>query len=158
MKKLLVFVVITSLYWQPTIAFAQNKKKAERAFVTELNTLLSKCEKQDGDYEGVMTIDSAVAINADGVLAMTVKYTSDSTITRVRLAAPVSSIQKVLYDLYLILECADDQVQLYEAKNGAPLKEVRKGSWFRVGAPLPESIMYRVRVEKALKKLLAHYK
>ena len=101
MKKLLILAVFTAFYLQPSNVFAQKKNKAERAFVTELNTVLNKSEKQDGDYEGVMTIDSAVAINADGVLAMTVKYTSDRTITRVRLAAPVSSIQKVLYDLYL---------------------------------------------------------
>ncbi|MBC7381926.1 MAG: hypothetical protein H7296_02905 [Bacteroidia bacterium] len=158
MKKFLILAVITAFYLHPSNVFAQKKNKAERAFVTELNTVLNKSEKQDGDYEGVMTIDSAFAINAAGVLAVTVKYTSDSSITRVRLAAPVSSIQKVLYDLYLILECADEQVQLSESKNGAPLKEVSKGSWFRVGAPLPENIMYRVRVEKALKQLLAIYK
>ena len=156
MKKLLVFVVITSLYWQPTIVFAQKKNKAERAFVTELNTVLNKSEKQDGDYEGVMNIDSAFAINAAGVLTVTVKYTSDSSITRVRLAAPVSSIQKVLYDLYLILECADEQVHLFEAKNNEPLKEVSKGSWFHVGAPLPEDMVCLQRAQKRRDTLKKH--
>lgn len=157
MKKFLLLTIIITFYLQPNNVFAQKKKKSEKAFVTELNNVLNKSEKQDGDYEGVMTIDSAFTINAAGVLAVTVRYTSDSAVTIVRLAAPKRSIQRVLYDLYLILQFGDEQVQLSESKNDEPLKEIRKGSWFRIGAPLPENMKYKVRVEKALKKLLGTY-
>lgn len=140
-------------------ATAQSKTKAEKAFSKELNKVLAKSTQHDTGYEGVMSIDTPFAISKAGILSVTVRYTTDSAVKRVRLAAPVRGIKEVLYDLYLILEYATDVVTVYESENSnGAFKEIGKGNRFRVGAPLPENAVYKKRVQHALDKVNTHYK
>ena len=155
--KVLIWLVM--LYFiQPVSLQAQSKQKAEKEFLAELNNILYKSRKQHSLYEGVMTVDSAFAINKEGILSVTLRYTNDSSYKRVRLQAPVKDISLVRYDLYLILEYTDKLVTYFESQWGSEvLEETGKGGWFHVGAPLPEDVAYQQRVQKALNKVKLHY-
>src|SRR5687767_1330818 len=150
------FLILSALFSliQPVPLQAQSKPKAQKEFLAELNKVLHKSRQQHSSYEGVMTIDSVFAISKEGILSVTVRYTTDSSFKRVRLAAPVGRIDTIRYDLYLILEYRDDIVSLSESEPGSEmLKEVSKGAWFHVGAPLPEDVVYMERLQRALNKL-----
>lgn len=156
-KMLLLFVVVSFL--QPQIALSQSRKKAETEFVKQLNIVLKNSLRQHSFYEGTMTIDSAFAIHKQGLLSVTVRYTNNTGFKRVRLEVPVGAIRTVRYDLYLILECANDMVTIFESEPGSEeLKEVNRGAWLYVGAPLPEDVVYQQRVQKALDNVTEFYK
>jgi len=105
-----------------------------------------------------MSIDSAFAINKEGILSVTVRYTTDSSFVITRMAAPVNKIQRVAYDLYLILEYKDDLVIFYESEPGSiALTEKGKTNLFHIGAPLPEDVKYLEKLQKALTRLLKYY-
>jgi hypothetical protein len=160
MKKIFsLFITIFSLLLhQPAVA--QSKQKAEKEFLKQLNTVLQHSKQQHWAYEGnAMTVDSAFAINKEGLLSVTVHYTSDSSFIRTRMTAPVSKIDKVLYDLYIILDCKDKPVTFYQSEPGSnELKEVNKGGRFHIGAPEPEDVRYREKLEKALVDLRKYYR
>src|SRR6478752_3658048 len=100
MKTVLAFFCLCFILQSPTQA--QSKQKAEKEFLKQLNSILKNSKQQHWAYEGnVMSIDSAFAINKEGILSVTVRYTSDTSFVRVRLAAPVSKIDTVRYDLYM---------------------------------------------------------
>jgi hypothetical protein len=154
MKKVFILFVLFFAFLHNQPAFAQSKKNAEKEFLQQLNTVLKKSLRHESGYEGKMLIDTPFAINREGLLCVTLRYTNDSTYQRVRLEAPVKDIRTVRYDLYLILEYGDDLVTKYESEWGsAALKEVSRGSWFHVGAPLPEDVTYQQKVQQALDKL-----
>ena len=116
--KVLIWLVM--LYFiQPVSLQAQSKQKAEKEFLAELNNILYKSRKQHSLYEGIMTVDSAFAINKEGILSVTLRYTNDSSYKRVRLQAPVKDISLVRYDLYLILEYTDKLVTYFESQWGS---------------------------------------
>lgn len=117
MKFLVLFVILSLI--QPFSLQTQSKQRAQKQFLKELNNVLNKSRKQHSSYEGIMTIDSAFAINKAGILSVTVRYINDSTFKRVRLQVPVRDISTVRYDLYLILEYKDDVVILYESEPGS---------------------------------------
>lgn len=155
--KLLVLTVILSLI-QPVSLQAQSKRKAQKEFLAELNTILKRSSRQRSGYAGTMTIDSAFAISKKGILSVTVRYTSNSRFVRVRTTAPVNKIDNLRYDLYMILEYKDPLVTFYEsATDSNSLVETGKGGWFHVGAPLPEDIMYKEKLQAALDKLLKYH-
>ncbi|GAB2839831.1 hypothetical protein [Ferruginibacter profundus] len=141
------------------IAVAQPKQKAEKEFLKQLNSILKNSLQQHWNYEGAtMTIDSAFAINKEGILSVSVRYTTDSSFVRARMAAPVNKIQRVAYDLYIILEYKDDLVTFYESEPGSnSLNEKGTTNLFHIGAPLPEDAKYQLKLQKALNKLLKYY-
>ncbi len=99
----------------------------ETAFLAELNKIISNSKEQHWAYKGVMTIDSAFAINKKGDLSVTVRYTEDTDVVIARMVAPIKRKMRVAYDLYLILEYNDNYVSSYEtAKNSTYLKELKK--------------------------------
>ena len=158
MKTVLAFFCLCFILQSP--AQAQTKQKAEKEFLNQLNSILKKSKQQHWAYEGnVMSIDSAFAINKEGILSVTVRYTSDTSFVRVRLAAPVSRIDTVRYDLYMILEYKDHDVIIFESEPGSnELKEVNKSGLFHVGAPSPEDFVYHDKLQKALDNLLKYYR
>jgi hypothetical protein len=93
MKKIILLITCFFSFILPPAATAQAKQKAEKEFVGQLNHVLNISRQLHWAYEGnAMTIDSAFAINKEGVLSVTVRYTNDSSFTRVRMEAPVSKI------------------------------------------------------------------
>jgi len=158
MKTVLAFFCLCFILQSPTKA--QTKQKAEKEFLKQLNIALKNSKQQHSAYEGsVMTIDSAFAINKEGILSVTVRYTNDSSFVRTRMTAPVSKIDTVRYDFYLILEYKDTLVTFYQSDPGSnDLKETNKGGWFHVGAPLPEDFKYQENLQKALDNVLKYYR
>ena len=105
-----------------------------------------------------MTIDSAFAINARGVLSVTVKYATDTSVIRARMEAPVSQIKGVAYDLYLILEYTDEVVTMfYSESEGSELKETGKSHLFHIGEPKKGGSDKQEKLQKALDNLLNYY-
>jgi hypothetical protein len=140
-------------------ATAQSKQKAEKAFLHQLNTILKNAKQQHWNFEGTMTIDTAFAINKEGILSVTVRYTNDTSFVRTRLEAPVNKIKRVAYDLYLILEYEDELVTFYVSEPGSnELKENGKTNLFHIGAPLGEDVKAQEKLQRALDELLKYYK
>lgn len=157
MKTFLIFL----LAFVPLFLFAQSKTKAEAAFVAELNAIINNSTQQHWAYEGEkMTIDSAFAISKNGILSVTISYINNEgkkTITRTE--APVNRIERVAYDLYLILEFEDAVVSSFYAKDGSSeFKASEKENYFHIGAPLPEYPERQILLQKLLDNLLKHYK
>jgi hypothetical protein len=137
---------------------AQSKQKAEKEFLTQLNYILKISQRQHWNFNGQMTIDSAFAINKEGILSVTVRYATDTSFVRVRMAAPVNKIISVAYDLYVILEYKEDVVTSFQSDPGSILlKENGTGSMFHIGAPFPEDVKYQEKLQKALDKVLKYY-
>jgi hypothetical protein len=135
---------------------AQSKLKAEKEFLTQLNTILKKSKQQHWKYKGTMNIDSAFAINKEGILSVTVHYTDeDSSVVRMRMEAPANKILLVAYDLYLILEYKEDEVTVYESEvNSKELKKLHNTNLFHIGAPLSNGYNQREKLQKLLEKML----
>jgi hypothetical protein len=157
MKILIAWLASLLLIFQT--ATAQTQQKAEKEFVTHLNNILKDSDEQHWKYKGVMTIDSAFAINKEGILSVTVRYTDDTSFIRTRMEAPVKNIKWVAYDLYLILEYNKEEVTVYESEvNSNELKESSKTNYFHIGAPLPEDMMRQEKLQKLLDKVMVFYK
>ena len=155
MKKLISILTITFVFASQQPASAQSKQKAEKEFLGLLNSILIHSKQQHWAFEGAMTIDSAFAITREGILSVTVSYTTDSGIVRCRLEAPVNKMVKVSYDLFIILECKDRSVTFYQSEPGSnELKEAGKTDLFHVGAPVAGGMVYQKNLQKALERLL----
>lgn len=116
-----------------TICSAQSKAKAEKDFLKELNEILKKSENQHWEFDGKMTVDSPFAINGQGLLTSTVKYTTDTSVIKVRSEAPVNKITFVRQDVYVFLEYRDKSVMITEQKNGKDWSIKFKRNMFHIG-------------------------
>lgn len=154
-----IFIYLTFALLTPILLKAQSQQKAEKEFVTHLNNILKDSDEQHWKYKGVMTIDSAFAINKEGILSVTVRYTDDTSFIRTRIEAPVKNIKWVAYDLYLILEYNKEEVTVYESEvNSNELKESSKTNYFHIGAPLPEDMKRQEKLQGLLDKVLIYYR
>jgi hypothetical protein len=73
--------------------------------------------------------------------------------------APVNKIQRMAYDLYLILEYKNNEVIVFKSvTNTNELIEDHKTNYFHIGAPLPEDIRHQEKLQKLLDNLLKYYK
>ena len=155
-------ILLTCLFFSlllPIAATAQSKEKAQAAFLAALNKIISNSKEQHWAYKGVMTIDSAFAINKKGDLSVTVRYTEDTDVVIARIVAPVKKKMRVAYDLYLILEYNANDVSAYEtAKNSNHLIELEKTNYFHIGVPLYEGYKQQEKLQKLLDNLLIYYK
>lgn len=150
----LIFVLLA-----PTATLAQSQQKAEKEFLAHLNNILKDSDEQHWKYKGVMTVDSAFAINKEGILSVTVRYTDDTSFIRTRMEAPVKNIKWVAYDLYLILEYKKEEVTVYESDaNSNELKESFKTNYFHIGAPLPEDMKRQEKLQKLLDNVMVFNK
>jgi hypothetical protein len=156
MKKVSAILLVSLCLLLPYSVCAQSKQKVEKEFLTQLNTILKKSKQEHWKYKGTMTIDSAFAINKEGILSVTVHYTDDdSAVVRVRMEAPVKKILRVAYDLYLILEYKDDEVTVYESEvNSKELKKLHNTNLFHIGAPLSDGYKQKEKLQKVLEKML----
>ena len=81
-----------------------------------------------------MSIDAAFEISKDGILSVTVRYSTDSSFIRARMAVPVNKSGSIGYNLYLILLYDDESVIVYESSKGSKVfKEVAKNTLFHIG-------------------------
>lgn len=153
--------IFTSIFFfllMPIIASAQTKQKAEKEFVAELNSILKKSKEQHWKYKGLITIDSAFAINKEGILSVTVRYNDEGSVVKTRMEAPLKNIQLVAYDLYLILVYKTDEVTVYESEeNSSELKQVDKTNYFHIGAPAKDGYKQEEKLQGLLDKLLKQY-
>jgi hypothetical protein len=95
---------------------AQSKSKTEKDFLKELNDILKQSPNQHWEFDGKMSIDSPFTISSQGILTSTVKYTTDTSVMRVRTEAPVNKITFARQDVYVYLEYRDKSVIVYEQK------------------------------------------
>lgn len=110
-------------------------------------------------YASNMIIDSAFAINDAGILSVTLRYTNDSSFTRARMEVPVNKIERVAYDLFLILECKAEAVTGYEAIDGTSvLKQTELTNLFHLGMPVGDGYFEKEKLQKLLDTLLKYYK
>jgi len=114
--KFLAYAFLTFCYLSNPV-FAQSKVKAEKEFLKELNDILKGSDNQHWEFDGKMVIDSPFTINSQGNLTATVKYTTDTSVIRVRTEAPVNKITFARQDVYVFLEYRDKSVMVYEQKN-----------------------------------------
>lgn len=152
----------TSLFFYLLIPFAvtaQSQQKAEKEFLNQLNSILINSKEDNWQYKGMMTVDSAFAINKAGILSLTVRYTDDdSSFVRARMEAPVNTIWRIAYDLYLILEYKDDEVTVFKsATNSNKLVEDHKTNLLHIGAPYPEDMRHKEELQKLLDRVLKYY-
>lgn len=157
MKFLLTFLCLSLSLQFP--ASAQPKQKAEREFLKQLNNIVKNSKEQHWAYTGTMSIDSAFAINKEGILSVTVRYTNDSSFIVSRMEAPVSNIEYVAYDLYLILKYSTDEVNTYVSAEGSNvLQQTGKTNLFHIGAPLSDGYKKQEKLQKAANNVLQYYK
>lgn len=145
----------------PLLVSAQSKQKAEQAFVTELNNIIKNSKQKHWAYEGYkMTIDSPFVINKEGILSVTTSYNKDTEFITTKMWAPVSKIDRVAYDIYLILEFKGDDVSssYREGKGKEPFIENEKDFIFHIGVPIVEDIERQIKLQKLLDNLLKYYK
>lgn len=154
--KIIVAILMLSSGLVSNTTSAQSKQNAEKEFLKQLNNILLNSKQQHWKFTGPMTVDSAFAINTNGILSATVHYTDDdSTIVITRMEAPVKNILRVGYDLYLILEYQDDQVTVFESEpNSKELKETYKTNLFHIGVPPTDSYKQQEKLQQLLDKLL----
>jgi hypothetical protein len=154
-----LFICLVVFLFTPTATPAQSQQKAEKEFLAHLNNILKDSDEQHWKYKGVMTVDSAFAINKKGILSVTVRYTDDTSFIRTRMEAPVKNIKWVAYDLYLILEYNKEEVTVFESEvNSNALKESSKTNYFHIGAPFPEDMKRQEKLQGLLDKVMVFYK
>jgi len=160
MNKTIAFLLTACYLFLSLLTNAQTKKQnAEKEFLNQLNSILINSKDQDWAHNGTMTVDSAFAINKEGILSVTVHYTDDdSAVVSMRMEAPVKKILRVAYDLYLILEYKKDEVTVYESEaNSKELKELHKTNLFHIGVPLSDGYKQQEKLQKLLERMLKYY-
>lgn len=111
----------------------QSKGKAEKDFTKELNDILKQSPNQHWEFDGKMTVDTPFSITPQGTLTSTVRYTTDTSVIRVRSEAPVNKITFARQDVYIFLEYRDKSVMVYEQKNNKDWSIKFKRNMFHIG-------------------------
>ncbi len=158
MKSIIIAIFCCAML--PIASTAQTKQKAEKEFVNELNNLLKKSKDNDHwDLKGNMTIEKGFAIDKQGLLSVTVRFTEEGNFILKKMVAPVKNAKEVLYDLYLILAYSEKEVTVYQSElNSATLKEVNKNIYFHLGAPgAKNGRNTQKKLEQLLNNILKYY-
>jgi len=151
--------VTLSLLFCSLFSHAQSKQKAEQEFLQQLNSIIQHSPRHHWSYEGKMTIDSAFAISKKGILSVSLHYTTDSSVIRVRIEAPLRKLVTVSLDDFLILETKGKDVSFYLSENGSNvLLGNGKGSLFHIGIPENDGENKRDKLSRALANVLKFYK
>lgn len=136
---------------------AQFKQKAENELLKELNKVLKKSPNHHWEHDGKMSIDSAFAINTQGNLTLTVRYTTDTSVLVVRTEAPLNKIVWAEKDVYLILKCNDKAVSIFNSeKNNNKLSLKIRRNMFHIGVAEDDSDTVG-KVQKLLDNLRKFY-
>ncbi len=159
MKKISILIYLCCFSFCVIAQAQPAKQKAEAAFVRQLTYILKGSTEQHWAYKGKMTIDSAFKINKEGILSVSVHYKDEEgNVVRTRMATPVKNIHHVAYDLYIILDCVDDEVSSFESDpNKEELKELDKTNYFHIGVPKGDGYYEQERLQKLLDNLLKYY-
>lgn len=159
MKKYLTFLCIICFSFCVTAHAQPAKKKAEKAFLKELNTILYSKKDDHWWYNGEEVIDTAFYINEAGILSVTKSYKEeDGRFKRIRSEAPVNKIKEIAYDLYQILDYKTKEVTLFESEyNDMKLMEKEKSNYLHIGVTAMDGYKQKKRLEKLLKDLLKYY-
>ena len=110
-KSLLFFVAIVL---SQVSAFAQSKQIAERAFLKELNAVLSTKATAIFDKGVIMLVDSVFTINQMGELAVTVRHKTDTSFYRIRRLIAVNKIKDVTQDRFILL-ASDNAASIFSS-------------------------------------------
>ena len=137
---------------------AQNNSKEVKAFLDALNKLATTTTQNHWRYEEPMKADSLFHLNGD-TLTVTLKYSTDSSWTRVRMAAPFSKIRTIDWDHYLLLNYHDeDVVRIYEQTNLDPAwKLVQQTDLLHIGA-VSEENKKEMKMKEAIEKKFENLK
>ena len=156
-NNLLLFIVLTI----PSLkSSAQAPPKAALEFVKLLNTIAYHTSvPSPWEYEGKFSIDSAYAISKTGLLSTTFRYTTDTSVLRIRMTVAVADIRDIFYDYYIGLVCYSDAVTIYEAtSSSSTLIESGKNYLFHVGISDYEGEKQQEQLLKILVQLKKYYK
>ena len=156
-NKLLLFIVLTIPLLKSN---AQAPPKAASEFVKLLNDIAYHTSAPSPwQVEGKFSIDSAYAISKSGLLSTTFRYTSDTSILRIRMTVAVADILDIFYDYYIGLVCYSDAVTIYEAtSSSSTLIELGKKYLFHVGISDNEGEKQQEQLQKMLVQLKEYYK
>lgn len=159
MKKILVLLCVSCLSFCVNTQAQPAKKKAEEAFLKELNSILYSKKDDHWWYNGEEIIDTAFYINQAGIISVTKRYTEeDGRYIRIRSEAPVNKIKEIAYDLYHILDYKSEEVTLFESEyNDMKLIEKGKSNYLHIGVTAMDGYKQKKRLEKLLKDLLKYY-
>jgi len=155
-NKLLLFILLTIPLLKSN---AQAPPKAAREFVKLLNKIAYHTSAPSPwQFEGKFSIDSAYAISKSGLLSTTFRYTSDTSILRIRMTVAVADIRDIFYDYYIGLVCYSDAVTIYEAtSSSSALIESGKNYLFHVGISDYEGEKQQEQLQKMLVQLKEYY-
>jgi hypothetical protein len=151
-NKLLLFIVLT-------IPLLKSNAQAPLEFVKLLNDIAYHTSAPSPwQVEGKFSIDSAYAISKSGLLSTTFRYTSDTSILRIRMTVAVADIRDIFYDYYIGLVCYSDAVTIYEAtSSSSALIESGKNYLFHVGISDYEGEKQQEQLQKMLVQLKEYY-
>ncbi len=155
------WIILLLCLTMPLVCYAQPKQKAEKEFVNLLNSVWKNSPEHHWSYDGSVSLDSAFAISAQGILSITFRYTPDSAVTKIMsMKVPVNSIREVGYDHYFVLLTDDYVVRVYEAESDQRvLDEKEKDNILHIGTPREGEDGYKLvsRLQKSLDKLRKYY-
>ena len=109
-----VLIAIVAIYLFQVSAFAQSKQKVQRAFLKELNAVLTTKATADFDEGITMMVDSAFTINQMGELTVTVRHKTDSSSYRIRRVITVNKIKDVTQDRFILL-ASDNAASIFSS-------------------------------------------
>ena len=156
-NKLLLSIVFTITVY---CSNAQAPPKAALEFVELLNDIAYHTSTPSPwQFEGKFSIDSAYAISKSGLLSTTFRYTSDTSILRIRMTVAIADIRDIFYDYYIGLVCYSDAVTISEASSSSStLIESGKNYLFHVGISDYEGEKQQEQLQKMLVQLKEYYK
>lgn len=155
MMKTILLVIATLISF---VSFSQTKAKAEKEFLAALNKLVANSKSQHWAYEEPFKIDSAFHIYGDTISA-TFKFKGDTSLYRIRYAAPVSKITGIFHDMYLIFSLKGKNVQMYERiGNEKKWVHFESRNYFHIAlVETGPQMKIKQEIEDAWEKLSAYY-
>lgn len=152
MRKL--FLLITICCISQSTLLAQTPQKAQKQFVHELNSVLQRSSTICWAYTDRMSIDSAFAIDKEGILSVTVRYKTDTSFYRVRMEVPINKITSIVQDLYLILECENNTVKLFTSDINSEKLLLKDTIYFFHCGELPDGDLETIeKIRKVFEKM-----
>lgn len=155
----MIRIIILCLLFFPATApaLAQGKTKAEKDFLYELNRVLKQARTQHWAYEDSMSIEKPFRISETGMLSVTTRFHSAEGSYLVKMEASMTDISFPVHDIYIILETAGDDVQVYESEKGSNTLVLKyKRELFHIGY-LEDDGQTLERLEKLLAAVKKYY-
>lgn len=154
-------LLLIAVLFCSTSSVAQQKEKAEEAFLKQLNTILQN--SKDYNWNDFMQEVTSVQVTKpftinNGFLSMTLTYKVADSTTIISMVAPVIKLKSVVYDHYLLLQFDEDEVTKDQfLPNNNVVAGVTAQNYLHIGTPVKEGRKEKEKLEKLLKKLLNNY-